>query len=324
MSEGDAVSDRLPLCSDTARERADPMAGTAAPARRWLLVEHPGPWAVDALAGSGIAPRVVEHLRHAATEAGARVLLVRRPGRRVAVPRRVWAVVDASLGVAAVQGTWGEDVDLLAAARALEEAAAHPSPDDGLGAALPTSGPTSEPWLLVCAHGRHDTCCAVRGRPVAAALAARWPEQTWECSHVGGDRFAANLVVLPEGLYYGGLDPASAEHVVEQHLAGAVDARYLRGSSTDVPVAQAAVVAAHERLGPLPPRALRGTDVVLEEPGRWRVRLAGSGVAPAQLETVVTRTVRAPARLTCRAVGEASAVAYEVGELVDVRVDRQD
>ena len=26
---------------------------------------------------------------------------------------------------------------------------------------------------------------------------------TWEVSHIGGDRFAANLLVLPEGLYYG-------------------------------------------------------------------------------------------------------------------------
>ena len=32
-----------------------------------------------------------------------------------------------------------------------------------------------EPLFLVCTHGRHDRCCALRGRPVAAALAARHP-----------------------------------------------------------------------------------------------------------------------------------------------------
>jgi hypothetical protein len=318
------VSGRQPLCADTARERGDPLAGTAAPAHRWLLVEHPGPWAPDALAGSGIARRVLDHLRHAATEAGARVLLVRRPGRVLAPPRRVWALLDAAVGGATTRGTWAEDADLLAAARALEEAAAQPTPDadEPRRPAAP-----ADPWLLVCTHGRHDTCCALRGRPVAAALAARWPEHTWECSHVGGDRFAANLVVLPDGLYYGALDPASAVAVVEGHLAGAVDAAHLRGSSTDVPVAQAVVVAAHERLGPLGPRAFRGEEVVLEEPGRWRVRLVADPAlgVPAALEAVVTRTVRAPARLTCRAVGAVSAVVYDVGELVPVPVpvDRQ-
>jgi hypothetical protein len=53
---------------------------------------------------------------------------------------------------------------------------------------------SEEPIYLVCTHGRHDACCAVRGRPVAAALAAAYPERTWECSHIGGDRFAANVV----------------------------------------------------------------------------------------------------------------------------------
>lgn len=316
------MSERQPLCADTARERGDPLAGTAAPARRWLLVEHPGPWAVDALAGSGIAPRVLGHLRHAAAEAGARVLLVRRPGRAAAPSsgpsRRLWAVVDPALGGATTQGTWGVDADLLAAARALEEAAARAEP--ALGDEVADVVARSDPWLLVCTHGRHDTCCAVRGRPVAAALAARWPRTTWECSHVGGDRFAANLVVLPEGLYYGALDATSAVAVVEGHLAGAVDASHLRGTSTDPTVAQAAVVAVHQRLGPLGPRAVRGEEVRVEAPGRWRVRLAGDPAQglPLLLETVVTRTVRAPARLTCRAVGAASAVVHEVGELVPV------
>ncbi len=64
---------------------------------------------------------------------------------------------------------------------------------------------------LVCTHGRHDVCCAVRGRPVAAALAAAatgW--DVWECSHVGGDRFAANVLLVPSGELFGSLDEATA------------------------------------------------------------------------------------------------------------------
>lgn len=314
MSGLDPASGRVPRCSDAARERGDPLAGTAAPARRWLLVEHPGPWAIDALAGAGLAPRVLDHLRHAATETATRILLVRRPGRRVVPPSRRWALVDAYAERAVAQGFWRSDVDLLAAARAVEEVAVREPSGE------PAAESMAEPWLLVCTHGRHDTCCAVRGRPVAAALAARWPASTWECSHVGGDRFAANLVVLPDGSYYGGLDPGSAVGVVEAHLAGAVDATRLRGNSTELPMVQAAVVAAHERFGPLGPRAIRGGEVLAEGPGRWRVRLTSHSAAgvPPLLEAVVVRSVQAPARLTCHAVGTSSAVAYQVGELTPV------
>src|SRR5690606_7696048 len=85
--------------------------------------------------------------------------------------------------------------------------------------------------FCVCTHGRHDACCAERGRPVAAALEAAHPEQTWEVSHIGGDRFAANMVVLPHGLYYGRLDAVSALGVAGTHLAGGLDLDHLRGRS---------------------------------------------------------------------------------------------
>ena len=58
---------------------------------------------------------------------------------------------------------------------------------------------STDPLVAVCAHGKHDQCCAVRGRSATAAIAAQYPELTWECSHLGGDRFAAAMLVLPEG-----------------------------------------------------------------------------------------------------------------------------
>ena len=91
--------------------------------------------------------------------------------------------------------------------------------------------PQRDPVFAVCTHGRHDTCCAERGRPVAAGLSAVHAESTWEVSHIGGDRFAANLLVLPDGLYYGRLDPAAAVGVADAHLGGRVELEHLRGRS---------------------------------------------------------------------------------------------
>jgi len=92
--------------------------------------------------------------------------------------------------------------------------------------------PIEGPLFGVCTHGRHDACCAERGRPVAAALTASHPAQTWEISHMGGDRFAANMVVLPQGLYYGRMEPGTASQVAALHEQGRVDLMRLRGRSS--------------------------------------------------------------------------------------------
>ena len=92
--------------------------------------------------------------------------------------------------------------------------------------------PFDGPVFGVCTHGRHDACCAERGRPVAAALTASHPAETWEISHMGGDRFAGNMVVLPEGLYYGRMDPGTATQVATLHEQGRVDLARLRGCSS--------------------------------------------------------------------------------------------
>jgi hypothetical protein len=293
-------------CAEAAGLRADPLAGTAPPAHRWLLLEHPGPWKVDALAGAGIEPGLLAALTAAAARSRTRILLVRRPGRRSAGDRRGWRLLTT--GGATVAGRWLEDADLSGALAALEAPPTSPRPTAA-----------AEPVILVCAHGVHDACCAVRGRPVAAALAERWPEQVWECSHVGGDRFAPNVVLLPDGFYYGGLDPAGAVEVVAAHLAGQVRADTLRGTARYPPAQQAAVVATFGRYGPLAADAVSVSSARHEggygtPDSRTFVELAVHGRAePVRAEVVAVR--RPPAHLTCRAVGETTATEYRVERL---------
>lgn len=116
------------------------------------------------------------------------------------------------------------------------------SPD---GSAGPVNPPEAE--YLVCVHGTHDACCAIRGRPVAAALEVYRPGRVWECSHVGGDRFATNLLVLPVGLLYGRVVPRQAPDLVRMTDAGRVDTTCaLRGRIGFSAAEQAAIVLAHQ------------------------------------------------------------------------------
>ena len=107
----------------------------------------------------------------------------------------------------------------------------------------------TDPVYLVCTNGRHDRCCATYGRPAALTLAASHGELVWESSHVGGDRFAGNLVCLPGGHYFGRVGPDEAELVVGLHRKGVIDLDHYRGCCVDPPVVQAAEWFARARTG---------------------------------------------------------------------------
>jgi hypothetical protein len=98
------------------------------------------------------------------------------------------------------------------------------------GGAVPSFGePHTEPLYLVCTHGRRDVCCARFGLPLARALGAAHPGQVWETTHVGGHRFAANLVLLPHGLYYGPVDEVAAAAAIDAYRRGEIAPGRYRG-----------------------------------------------------------------------------------------------
>jgi (2Fe-2S) ferredoxin len=159
----------------------------------------------------------------------------------------------------------------------------------------------------------------MRGRPVAMALAAARPEQTWECSHVGGDRFAANLVVLPHGLYYGRVDEDNVAEVVAAHERDEVVPRLLRGRSRWLPAAQAAQQHARERYGDNRDSrrigAFEPAGTIPLGDGRWQVRLRND---PGYLFVTVTATAGSESGLlTCHAVHPAHPPAFDVVETIE-------
>lgn len=201
------------------------MLASAPPARRFLLLEVPGAWPMaDVLAASRLSPTTTRFLRHATAAVGARLLLIRRPGRHPASagPER-WAVVERDRGVR--WGSWASEADLLRL---------------DLAAELALVEPAQVPLALVCTQGRHDLCCAVEGRPVVAAAATDSRFDVWECSHVGGDRFAANLLILPSGQLFGGLTAPLVPKVLSAVASGRVVLENFRGRFGDPAVVQAA------------------------------------------------------------------------------------
>jgi hypothetical protein len=123
--------------------------------------------------------------------------------------------------------------------------------DDLIGLELDAVGsPVDHPLFLVCTHGKHDRCCAKYGRPLYDAVCEQLEDEwAWQATHIGGDRFAGNLVVLPEGVYYGRVEPSEAWPVLEAALDKRVHLPHYRGRSCHGFAAQAAERAVREQTG---------------------------------------------------------------------------
>jgi hypothetical protein len=285
-------------CSVRALDRADSPVATASPAQRWLLIEQPGPWGRDALVESRFDQRVAVELARRSRAENVRLLLIRRPDERLIDSGRRWAYADSRPGQ---EGLWwsvrASDADLL------------DTPWDGS-----VGQRADRPVFLVCAHGSHDACCALRGRPLARAMPAPGPADVWECSHLGGDRFAANVVVLPHGFYYGQV-PDDGGELVRAHERGQVALPWLRGRAGVPPPGQAAQHHARRELGLLGLDDLPVTAVhPVTPPGadieRWTVTMAGpDGPVVASVES---RPSAVPDRLTCRATHPAHSRTWHV------------
>ncbi|MFJ9325726.1 sucrase ferredoxin [Streptomyces sp. NPDC101230] len=305
------------FCADAARARGDSMVGTAPHGTAWILIEYRGGWPANGFDGLALEPGTKALVFAAAQAAQARVLLVRRHGRQQHQGPPRWAVLryDGTGAHRQRWGTWDRDEELTQIVQALDTPDAPDAPDLKAPAFGTASLDAPEEWggrpvVLVCAHGLHDACCAVRGRPVGRALSERWPELVWECTHVGGDRFAANVVVVPDGVYYGNLDAGSSVAVVGEHLAGRVRAEHLRGYTDLFPPQQAAVAAVLGRFGPAGRHDYAVARTLRDEDG-WQIRVTGHPPGPAAVDVEV-RARRTPQnRLTCRGPATSSAVVYD-------------
>ena len=229
-------------CSQRSVDIHEPLAGSAPSATAWIVIAHPGPWGRDALQDSGLDSDCVAHLRTALDAHGVRTILARRSRtRRVGnredpnttqhadvapPPHNVWV---AACGPSGGIGRHGQMSDVSTLLQwDLEALGQGVLPDFGV--------PMEGAWEFVCAHGKRDVCCATSGRGYALARQVSAPDaHVWECSHLGGHRFAPTCLFLPSGRLYGRLDAAGF------YPAGCEpSADFLRGASYLSPAAQAA------------------------------------------------------------------------------------
>jgi hypothetical protein len=281
-----------PFCAEVSAAGGEPVGATASRIEHWLVVEYAGYWPYDPLDATVFAASLRTHLAaQLARLPNSRLLLIRQPGR----PRR--ERVRLFYGSTPESGGrfWTLTLDRHPDLLRLDLAGAL------LGESAPPGQPLEHPLLLVCTHGKRDRCCAREGQVLCAALHDRAPAGwVWQSSHVGGDRFAGNLVCLPEGLYFGRVGRSDAEDVLRDYLEGAINlARYRGRSCYPFPV-QAAELAVREREGLVGFHDLHLKARSRIAPDQWRVRLVAD-VSGNQHEVDVGVELGPEEYLTCKA-----------------------
>ncbi|MEV6140277.1 sucrase ferredoxin [Nocardia sp. NPDC051990] len=225
------------LCSAAAAVDV-PLPGTATRVSGWLCVEQPGAWGRDVIGAEVLGPEITAELAARTAAAKVRPTLIRRPGRNEFNGVRTVLIASSR-----PQGFWCERFEITDLKQLLDlDLDLLNGPPPGIGA------PVRDSLILVCAHGKRDQCCALFGRPIAANLAADYPDRVWECSHTGGHRFAPAMVLLPSGLTYGRVDTAAAIAAVEAVGRNAVSLAGLRGRSGHHPIEQVAEIAVREHV----------------------------------------------------------------------------
>lgn len=255
----DGVPARI-YCSE--HNGSEPMAGTADTVDVWLCLEYRPTWKARAQNDNSLSAETSAWLER--TLLGFQADGLKCRPQFIRQPETESASVRLLLTVAGRTWQWSEpgygylsSLDLPALVR--QEA-------NSAGVLTAAAERLTEPQYLVCTNGQRDLCCARFGLPVYTALQEKVGARAWQVTHLGGHRFAPNVLTLPDACLYGRLEADRVGDFLASTEQGRLAFANLRGRTGYPPVVQAA-------------EALLGRDGLrllhVEEVGdRTRVRFA--------------------------------------------------
>jgi hypothetical protein len=188
-------------CSTNSRHNQEQWVGSASPAQVWIALSHPKPWGASALASIAIGDQNRKHLTTIfSIYADSRIQIITQNNSSEIVlffavafehDQRLYRIPLANYDCIR-DLNWQDIIDNKPAYQKY-------------------ISPT--PIYLICTNDQHDPCCGKWGQ--ALFDQSQSTENLWQCSHLGGDRFAANVVSLPAGNYYRQVDSDALKSIIE-------------------------------------------------------------------------------------------------------------
>jgi len=224
------MNDRT-YCCDV--EQPDPtQAGSAVQVDVWLLIEYAYAWKPKALEDNILPSVVTATINRLSDEfkslgLNLRLQFIKQAASELASPRVYFADGrDHAWQLLTTQLNGYNEFPHLTAIELLE------------GRQLGFI-PSSDEIYLVCTNGQRDICCARFGRPLYSRLNEVYGDRIWQTTHIGGHRYAPNLLCLPSGFVYGFVSPEVGVNLVQDHDKQKLDVSRLRGRSHYPPHVQA-------------------------------------------------------------------------------------
>ena len=211
-------------CSDLCLASGEPLLGTAGQVDVWLMLEYKPVWRAKATDDNDLAAPMKAWLErtvaaYAAKGLKARPQFIRRPELDT-TEVSLFVGADGELRHFAGDYTTIATLDLANQNDALVR--------------------VEEPHYFVCTNGQRDLCCARYGLPVYARLRELAGERVWQTTHVGGHRFAPNVLALPQGALYGRVFADDVDAFFATVEDGGLALPHLRGRASLPPAAQVA------------------------------------------------------------------------------------
>ena len=297
------MSRHIFYCSDLSRGVAEKTYGTASRGDLWLLVEYPYAWSPKALQESSLAHVVKSYLQNfLQNNSRARLLFIKQGRLREGVRFFVVRSREENPSIARFELERYEQLLEI-------------NPLSPTGAKI-----TDKPLYLVCTHGRRDKCCAKFGYPLYKSLKEQFGDSVWQSSHVGGDRFAANLVCFPHGLFYAHVTEDVAARIAAEYEMGRLVIENYRGRTCYTYPVQAAEYFIRKETGLSQIKTLHHQDCQRLEQRIWRVRFKTDDgkIYEAQISAFASSFRNF---ITCHSDQEQTVVQYR---LDDLRVAKRD
>lgn len=254
-------------CSTLSLEGGEPLYGSASDKRVWFLLEYNPPWGAQAFPESNIPEPVKAHLSAGLSAIpDSNILMLRQPGRaREGIA--FFVVIADEQAPRLYEFRLNAYADLLNI-----DLAAVVNGDQ-----IYDSNLSDEPLYLVCLNARRDRCCALYGLGIYNALVPVVGNRVWQCSHIGGHRFAPTGLFFPHGICYGRMNPDHIPSMVEAYRSGHLSMEYLRGRVCYRAPVQAADYLLRARLGITAIDALTLIDATAVGPDLWDIQFAVNG-----------------------------------------------
>jgi hypothetical protein len=205
------VRPKVQLCSLVSEASGEDLIGSAWSTSRYIMIELPLPWAYETLGSRHVPPGLKDVIYGLYAKGISWGFLAMAPDPDYSIPGMT-RILEHDLIEGATTGYRVREflVPSEAVVSFMTRYANDPRASDVV--AYQRSRDEDARDIFVCTHGAIDACCAKFGYPAYRelknlAIASETNTRVWRCTHFGGHRFAATMLEMPSGRYWGRMKP---------------------------------------------------------------------------------------------------------------------